>query len=194
MASQSIDRLWAVTRQTTADGVGDGAYNAAAAARIATVPAHSIVTNNPAYFNFQSCNGTNFHFRVNNTMYPQWTSTKSQDWWQHTKLAVGDQGNMLAGALPVALKQYEDNFFVYACQLEHRTDGDERFVSGIDTRGAAAQCYFVSNQSALTDLNSGAAGTANIDRTGNIDNQVMVFAECTSLLRIMANKVLEIVQ
>ena len=158
------------------------------------MPAHSIVTNNPAYFNFQSCNGTNFHFRVNNTMYPQWTSTKSQDWWQHTKLAVGDQGNMLAGALPVALKQYEDNFFVYACQLEHRTDGDERFVSGIDTRGAAAQCYFVSNQSALTDLNSGAAGTANIDRTGNIDNQVMVFAECTSLLRIMANKVLEIVQ
>ena len=101
---------------------------------------------------------------------------------------------MLAGAFPTSLKQYEDNFFVYACQLEHRTDGDERFVSGIDTRGAAAQCYFVSNQSALTDLNSGAAGTANIDRTGNIDNQVMVFAECTSLLRIMANKVLEIVQ
>ena len=53
-----------------------------------------------AFSNYQACNGTNFHFRVNNTMYPQWTSKRSQDWWQHTKLAVGDQGNMLAGAFP----------------------------------------------------------------------------------------------
>ena len=194
VASQSIDRLWAVARQTTEDGQGDRAYNAANAGRVATAPAHNIVTNNVAYFNFQSCNGTNFHFRVNNTMYPQWTSKRSQDWWQHTKLAVGDQGNMLAGAFPQSLAQYENNFFVYACQLEHRTDGDERFVSGIDTRGAAAQCYFVSNQSTLTDLNSGAHATPHINRNGNVDAQINVFAECTSLLRIMANKVLEIVQ
>jgi hypothetical protein len=194
VASQSIDRMWAVARQTTDDGVGNHAYNAANAGKIATAPAHDVVLHVPAYFNFQACNGTNFHFRVNNTMYPQWTSKRSQDWWQHTKLAVGDQGNMLAGAFPTSLKQYEDNFFVYACQLEHRTDGDERFVSGIDTRGAAAQCYFVSNQSALTDLNSGATATANIDRSGNVDAQINVFAECTSSLKIMANKVLEIVQ
>ena len=125
---------------------------------------------------FVDCGGTDFHFQVNNTLYPQWTSTEPQDWWQHTKLALGDQGNMLAGAAAGSLTQYANNFFVYACQLEHRTDGDERFVSGIDTRGAAAQCYFNASQSGATS------------------NQVMVFAECTSLLRIMANKVLEIVQ
>ena len=167
--------------------MGDRAYNAANAGRIATAPEHDVVINVPPYFNYQSCNGTNFHFRVNNTMYPQWNSKRSQDWWQHTKLAVGDQGNMLAGAFPTSLKQYEDNFFVYACQLEHRTDGDERFVSGIDTRGAAAQFYFVSNQSTLTDLNSGAAKTANIDRSGNVDAQINVFAECTSSLKILAS-------
>ena len=186
VASQSIDRLWAVTRAQT--------YNARDTVRVPTAPAHGSVTNNVPYFNFAACDGSGFHFKVNNTLYPQWTSSNPQDWWQHTKLAVGDQGNMLAGAFPTALSHYLDNFFVYACQLEHRTDGDERFVSGIDTRGAAAQCYFVSNQSTLTDLNSGAHATANINRNGNVDAQINVFAECTSLLRIMANKVLEIVQ
>ena len=50
-------------------------------------------------------------------------------------------------------------------------------ISGIDTRGAAASCYFKSTSSATQTANT-----------------VTVFAECTSSLRIMANKVLEIVQ
>ena len=73
---------------------------------------------------------------------------------------------------------YKNNFFVYACMLEHKTDGDERFVSGIDTRGAAASCYFNS----VTD------------GSGDTANQTLVFAECTSSLKIYANKVLEVVQ
>ena len=188
VASQSIDRLWAVPRAQT--------YNARDTARVATAPAHGIVTNNVPYFNFAACNGAGFHFKVNNTLYPQWTSSNPQDWWQHTKLAVGDQGNMLAGAFPTALSHYLDNFFVYACQLEHRTDGDERFVSGIDTRGAAAQCYFISTKSVnAADLHSGDADlAATKNRSGNVANHITVYAECTSLLRIMANKVLEIVQ
>ena len=100
---------------------------------------------------------------------------------------------MLAGAFPTALSQYENNFFVYACQLEHRSDGDERFMSGIDTRGSAAQCFFTSKQSILNpDPMNGGGGA--INRAGAVANQVVVFAECTSSLRIMANKVLEIVQ
>ena len=188
VASQSIGRLWAVPRAAT--------YNDRDAERVATAPAHPIVANNVPYFNFAACNGSGFHFKVNNTLYPQWTSDAPQDWWQHTKLAIGDQGNMLAGAFPTALPHYLDNFFVYTCQLEHRSDGDERFVSGIDTRGAAAQCYFVSSQSTqAADLHSGNANlTATANRSGAVANQVNVFAECTSSLKIMANKVLEIVQ
>ena len=188
VASQSIDRLWAVPRAAT--------YNDRDAARVATAPAHPIVANNVPYFNFAACNGSDFHFKVNNTLYPQWTSKNPQDWWQHTKLAVGDQGNMLAGAFPTALPHYLDNFFVYTCQLEHRSDGDERFLSGIDSRGAAAQCYFISSQSTdAADLHSGNADLATTkNRAGDVANQIIVFAECTSSLRIMANKVLEIVQ
>ena len=193
VASQSIDRLWAIARQTGADGLGAAGYNKTTATKIATQPKHPIVVENSPYFNFSTCNGGGFHFQVNNTLYPQWTSQAPQDWWQHTKLALGDQGNMLAGAYPAALSHYQDNFFVYACQLEHRTDGDERFVSGIDTRGAAAQCYFNSSQSSMTaDKDVPAARTNRA--AANVANQVVVYAECTSLLRIMANKVLEIVQ
>ena len=64
---------------------------------------------------------------------------------------------------------------MYACQLEHRTDGDERFVSGIDTRGAAAQCYW--NW-----------------KSGSADHAAFVFAEVTSSMKIFANKVIEVVQ
>ena len=130
----------------------------------------------PAAFTYKQNGHTGFHFQVNNTLYPQWTSIYSDDWWQHSKLALGDQGNMLAGSHVNTLGGYTDNFFIYVCQLEHRTDGDERFMSGIDTRGAAAQCYFKA-----TGVATAAATTT-------------VFSECTSSLRIYANKVLEVVQ
>ena len=61
--------------------------------------------------------------------------------------------------------------FAFVVSLEHHTDSDERFLSGIDTRGSSANCYFKS------DNNGGAA------------SQIIVFAECTSSLKIMANKV-----
>eukprot|EP01046_Picozoa_sp_COSAG06_P036758 COSAG06_NODE_4083_length_4593_cov_1.575211_5_plen_440_part_00 len=185
VASQSIDRLWAIARPQN--------YNDPAQQKVGTAPAHGIVTQNPRPFNFQSCNGSEFQFKANSTPYPNWTSTKAQDWFQHTKLAVGDQGNMLAGSFPTALSHYENAFFVYACQLEHRSDNDERFMSGIDTRGSAAQCFFTSRQSIINpDPMNGGGGA--INRTALVPNQVVVFAECTSSLRIMANKVLEIVQ
>ena len=171
VASQSIDRLWATARKSD-HAAGDTAKVAVAK------PNHPIVAHNCPSMNFAMCNGTGFHFQINNTLYPNWTSTKATDHWQHTKLALGDQGNMLSGSFPQSIQHYKDNFFVYACQLEHHTDGDERFVSGIDTRGAAASCYFNS-------VSDGGAAVA---------NQTLVFAECTSSLKIYANKVLEVVQ
>ena len=96
--------------------------------------------------------------------------------FQYSKLAVGDQGNMLSGSMPVSAKSYLENFFAFAVSLEHHTDSDERVMYGIDTRGSLANCYFKS------DDNGGAA------------SQILVFAECTSSLKIMANKVLEIIQ
>ena len=171
VASQSIDRLWGTARLQT--------YNAAASRPVAVnlnAVAHSIIKSTPPYFTYKGDTGQNYQFQVNNTLYPNWQSTKAADWFQHAKLAVGDQGNMLSGSVPISRKMYEQNMFAFVVSLEHHTDSDERFLSGIDTRGSSANCYFKS------DNNGGAA------------SQIIVFAECTSSLKIMANKVLEIVQ
>jgi hypothetical protein len=90
---------------------------------------HSIVHKDAPSFRFASCGGKNFQFQVNNTLYPNWTSDKLVDYWQHTKLAVGDQGNMLSGSFPQTISHYMQNFFVYACQLEHRTDGGSQMTA-----------------------------------------------------------------
>ena len=93
-----------------------------------TTDDHSIVEKDNPVFRFATCGGQQFQFQINNTLYPNWTSTKAVDWWQHTKLAVGDQGNMLFGSFPILMNHYTNNFFLYACSLEHQTDGDERFI------------------------------------------------------------------
>ena len=176
VASQSIDRLWMTARSSN--------YKAANAAKIDTgagaPPQHSIITHNAPAFNFASCGGTHFQFQVNNSLYPNFLTNHPCSWFAQTKNALGDQGNMLAGCFPECVTHYRDNFFVFAQSLEHKTDGDERFVSGIDTRGAAATCYL--NVDAGTGV-----GTAKA-------NQTLVFAECTSSLKVYANKVLEVVQ
>jgi len=224
VASQSIDKLWAVPRRqtyanadaaqvgiagkarsTSGAAVGGGVAGAAHAIAVAgggaagdngvgAITAEVQAFNHP-HMNFESCNGTNFQFKINNTLYPSWQSQMPGEWLALSKLAIGDQGNMLSGSMIESLKQFEDNFFTFVVSLEHKTDGDERFVSGIDTRGAAAQCYFTSTQSTVAgDVVTGVAGGAAINRTVAVANQVNVFAECTSLLRIMAGKTIEIVQ
>ena len=171
VASQSIDRLWGTARlQTYADAnapkVGVDAQNVD----------NSIIKHTPPYFTFKGDQGRHYQFQVNNTLYPNWQLDTADKMYQHTKLAIGDQGNMLSGAVPVSAASYLQNFLVFAVSLEHHTDSDERFLSGIDTRGASANCQFKSD-----------------DNGGNA-SQIIVFAECTSSLKIMANKVLEIVQ
>jgi hypothetical protein len=136
----------------------------------------SIIETTPSYFTSKGDTGTHYQFQVNNTLYPNWQMTRADQNFSHTKLAIGDMGNMLSGSLPVSAKAYTENFSAFAVALEHHTDSDERVMSSIDTRGASANCYFKS------------------DDNGAAASQILVFAECTSSLKIMANKVLEIIQ
>ena len=174
VASQSIDRLWATARKSD-----HGTIRAAYSTTTGDEKVHSIVANNPASFNFASCGGRNFQFQVNNALYPNYLTDHPCKWFQLTKNALGEQGNMLSGSFPENVTHYRDYFFAFAQSLEHKTDGDERFVSGIDTRGAAAQCYL--------NVDGGGPGT-------DVANETLVFAECTSSLKVYANKVLEVVQ
>jgi hypothetical protein len=174
VASQSIDRLWCTARKND-----HGGMNTAISTTTGDEKVHSIVVANPTAFNFATCGGKHFQFQVNNTMYPNYLTDHPCKWFQLTKNALGEQGNMLSGSFPENVSHYRDYFFAFAQSLEHKTDGDERFVSGIDTRGASAQCYL--------NVDAGGPGTA-------VANETLVFAECTSSLKVYANKVLEVVQ
>jgi hypothetical protein len=176
ISSQSIDRLWAIARDST--------YNAATSktANVAAGPGTDATGTNYStlahpYFNFSNRGGTDFQFTVNNTTYPSYSSVDARDWQKQLRGAIGDQGNMLSGCVPTSLAQYTDNYFAFAVSLEHHSGADERFVSGIDTRGASANCMFKS-------VDGGASG----------NHQIVVFAELTSILEIKANKVITVIQ
>ena len=176
ISSQSIDRLWAIARNSL--------YNAATTktANVAAGPGTDATGTNYStlahpYFNFSNRGGTDFQFTVNNTTYPSYSSSDARDWQKQLRGAIGDQGNMLSGCVPTSLAQYTDNYFAFAVSLEHHSGADERFVSGIDTRGASANCMFKS-------VDGGASG----------NHQIVVFAELTSILEIKANKVITVIQ
>jgi len=172
VASQSIDRLWATARAATH---ANSDVDLAATAN----PGHDIVVSDQPAFRFAQQGGDNWQFQINNSMYPNFQPKHPSVLFAQTKNALGEQGNMLSGCVPQSITHYQDNFFVFAQSLEHKTSDDERYMSGIDTRGAAASCHL--------KLDAGGAGAA-------AANQTLVFAECTSSLKIHANKVLEVVQ
>ena len=174
VASQSIDRLWCTGRDNQAGTTRTNAAAPLVAIADAAALFHREANTVPS-FTFTNAGTTGLQFQINNTLYPNWQLSTAQEMFQHTKLAIGDQGNMLSGSAPPSATAYTTNYFVFAVSLEHHTDSDERFLSGIDTRGSSANCYLKG------------VGGANA-------TQALVFAECTSSLKIMANKVLEIVQ
>ena len=172
VASQSIDRLWATARNRSHANANHPKVAVA-------TPAHAIMASAHPAMRLRSCGGKDFQFQINQTLYPNYISDKAGVWQQQLRNAMGEQGNMLSGSFSNSLTQYQDFFFAFAVSLEHKTDSDERYMSGIDTRGAAASCHFKAS--------AGGPGTA-------VANQTLVFAECTSCLKVMANKVLEVVQ
>ena len=200
VASQSVDRLWATARDSTHD-LADLPNGTLPATNRGPAKAHSIMLNQCPSFCLSSCGGKHFQFQINNTLYPNYLTDHPCKWFQLTKNALGEQGNMLSGCFPENVTHYRDFFFAFCQSLEHKTDGDERFMSGVDTCGAAASCYFkadadgpvhtfVRDAEGIADTDAAAAAA----NAGHLKNQTLVFAECTSSLKVYANKVLEVVQ
>jgi hypothetical protein len=67
-----------------------------------------------------------------------------------------------------------DDFWVAVQSFSHPCEADERFTSGIDTRGNVAQCFF--EYGGLTTAGTG-----------------MVFCKTSSLLRVGAGRQIELV-
>jgi hypothetical protein len=121
-------------------------------------------------------NGINgWQFNINNVYYPNYRPNNTQA-FQLMNNAYGLAQDTLGGThrLISTPALWNGDFWVAAHSFCHNTADDERFVSGIDTRGNVAQCFF--EYDGLTTAGTG-----------------MVFAQTSSLLRVGAGRQIEVV-
>jgi hypothetical protein len=117
-----------------------------------------------------------YQFNINNVPYPNYRPTAVQA-YQLLQNAYGMSQDTLGGChrLLDTPAKWTDSFWVAAQSFAHNTSDDERYISGIDTRGNVAQCYFEYQ------------GLAPANQTG------LIFCQTTSLLRIGAGRQIEVV-
>lgn len=110
-----------------------------------------------------------YQFQLNGAYYPQYPAS-TEDMYQITK-------NSLPGSVKYDLtsEQLRDSYFVQCIRLNMPDSEFSRTVSGLDTRSVSLNGY--------------------VNTTGTLtaDPNLMIFAECTSSLRVGAGRQLEII-
>jgi hypothetical protein len=110
-----------------------------------------------------------YQFQLNGAYYPQYPAS-TEDMYQITK-------NSLPGSIKYDLtkEQLTDSYFVQCIRLNMPDSEFSRTVSGLDTRSVSLNGY------------------VNTTGTLSADPNLMIFAECTSSLRVGAGRQLEVV-
>lgn len=110
-----------------------------------------------------------YQLQLNGAYYPQYPASM-EDMYQITK-------NSLPGQMKYGLtkEQLRDSYFVQCVRLNMPDSEYSRLVSGLDTRSVSLNGYF------------------NTTGTLNANPNLMIFAECTSCLRVGAGRQLEII-
>ena len=110
-----------------------------------------------------------YQFQLNGAYYPQYPAD-TEDMYQITK-------NSLPGSVKYDLtkEQLTDSYFVQCIRLNMPDSEFSRTVSGLDTRSVSLNGY------------------VNTTGTLSTDPNLMIFAECTSSLRVGAGRQLEVV-
>ena len=201
VASQSLDRIWVVVRDQAYSTQGaplrisgykkagafvDDVAGQAAADIDIGVPDYDIGgilgTNEERYtskyFNFEEIpSGGNvkptYQLQLNGAYIPQFKATAEQ-MYQISTNSIPRMGSCVKADFRT-LDQYKNNFFVMCLRLNLPDSEAGRELSGLDTRGIALNAYF--NTSGMSN-----------------SNNVMIFAECSSTLRIGAGRAVEVVQ
>lgn len=110
-----------------------------------------------------------YQFQLNGAYYPQYPAS-TEDMYQITK-------NSLPGSVKYGLtmEQLRNCYFVQCIRLNMPDSEFSRTISGLDTRSVSLNGY------------------VNTTGTLNADPNLMIFAECTSSLRVGAGRQLEVV-
>jgi hypothetical protein len=199
VASQSLDRMWIVMRKTGYENQGgaklvngyktSGAFTSNASGAYAGghdvgEPGYDIGgvlgTNEERYlskyFNFEETRaaaGTapTYQLQINGAYIPQFKAS-AEEMYEISKNSVPKNEGCVHPDFKT-LDQYKNNFFVQCIRLNLPESEAGREISGMDSRGISLNGYFNS---------TGVAATQN----------VMLFAECTSTLRIGAGRAVEV--
>ena len=203
VATQSLDRLWTAWRADGYNVIGPpqavSGYSTAAGSASGTTVAGDTAAQTIAGINsalaalsdYGGMHGTgaqekyltkfqkfsepgadgalNYQFQLNGAYYPQYPAGM-EDMYQITK-------NSLPGPVKYGLtkEQLRDSYFVQCIRLNMPDSEFSRTVSGLDTRSVSLNGY--------------------VNTTGTLtaDSNLMIFAECTSCLRVGASRQLEII-
>ncbi len=191
VATQSLDRIWMAWRRAGYDAQGppkvvDGHHAQATATASVTVPYNGALnTNSEKYigkfhefgapksstYGQPSAGAVDvtYQLQLNGAYIPQYPAEFTQ-MYELTK-------NSVVGAVRknLSCQQYRDHYFVQCVRLNMPDSEFSRTLSGLDTRSVSLNGY-VNTQNTLTN-----------------DNNLMIFAECTSSLRCGAGRQLEVV-
>ena len=196
VATQSLDRLWTAWRADGYSTLGapsavPGYSTAAGAAGPAVYAADTITNVINSLSDYGGMHGTGaqekyltkfqkfsepgaagalkYQFQLNGAYYPQYPAS-TEDMYQITK-------NSLPGSIKYDLtkEQLTDSYFVQCIRLNMPDSEFSRTVSGLDTRSVSLNGY------------------VNTTGTLSTDPNLMIFAECTSSLRVGAGRQLEVV-
>lgn len=200
LATQSLNRVWAmfvpgnqqilVTSGTTSGS--PGAYwdpisqNSSYFTRVGNTAVTYCNTGN-TNSTVMNYNLTNTQLSVNNVFFPNYQVDPSFG-YANMLNSYGMSQDTLGGGNPQlnSLVRWNGSFWVAEQRFDHGSDGVQ-LISGIDCRGTTAQAYFISTGSITQGAVVGAGAGPGSALT------VLLFAECTSCLRVGAGRQIEVV-
>jgi hypothetical protein len=193
LSTQSLNRVWATFTLGANYIVGGAAGSAFFDANAATSAYFTRVGNAGAVTFGTNTNSTpvtyaltNYQFNINNVYYPNYKPTAEQAYALLLNSYNLTQDTLGGGYKNLdSLAKWNASFWVAAQEFEH---GSDDFISGIDTRGNIAQCFFETQGTVTVGANTGSGGT-----NPGTSLVALVFAQTTSTLRVGAGRQIELV-
>jgi hypothetical protein len=131
---------------------------------------------------------TGYQLSINNVFYPNWQPSPEQAYALMLN-SYGMSQDTLGGGNPlnISLATWTSSFWLAEQKFDHGSDG-VTLISGIDTRGSTAQCYFQSIGTVSVGANTGTGGI-----NPGTSLTCMFFAQTTSTLRIGSGRQIELI-
>lgn len=133
---------------------------------------------------------TNYQWNINGTMYPNYKPTPEQAYALLMNAYNLSQDTLGGGYKGLdTLAKWGSDFWVCCQNFEHLSESGDRWLSGLDTRGNIASGFWETQGSITVPAATGTGGT---NPASNLI--ALIFAHCTSTLRVSYGRQIEVVQ